>query len=521
MSLARVAGGRSFVVPGDGESAVTAAAPTAMRRRLSHGYRQGLLAMAPAVIVSSLPSLIFNWPWALEPVTEQVMLATPVDLAQQLLIHLGPSARPLALLGGFAVYLLLGAAAAVVAALPRGRVAQAAYPGLAMVLLLLAVFFLFAPRDWGPVLLLGAAYFLLLAWPRRPGHATASEGEPASRRRFLADSTRIVGAAAVLTAALLVEPWYKSLTVYQRGGRLFAFRPPKPRQPGFNLPDLTPELTAVPSFYHMSKNLVDPDQTTSEWSLRLDGLVRRPYAYTYDALLALPSVSQYVTQECVSNPVGGNLISCALFTGVPLRDLLAAAGPLPAAAKLVMRGADGLADSIPLDLALDPMVVLAYGMNGQYLQRNHGYPARILIPGSYGFKGIKWVTHLELVSHQFTGTWQEQGWTENGLVASTTRIDLVRPESEGALVAGVAFAGATGVRGVQVRGNGGPWIEATLHAPPLSRLTWVQWRARLPMRGTITVEARLIDGAGRPQEARQRDIYPAGATGYHRLTVHV
>ncbi len=332
---------------------------------------------------------------------------------------------------------------------------------------------------------------------------------------------RIVRAAMVLTALLLVEPWYKSRTVLMRGGRLFGFSAPRPRRQGFEIPGITPEVTASDNFYYLSKNLVDPDLSDVSWSLRVDGLVKRPYVYTFDTLLALPSTSHYVTQECVSNPVGGSLMSCALFTGVPLRALLAAAGPLRTDAKVVMRAPDGLADSIPLDLALDPAVLIAYGMNGQYLDRRHGYPARMLIPGSYGFKGIKWVEHIELVDQAFKGSWQELGWTDSAVVHTTARIDIARQAAGGTLVAGVAFAGSRGIRRVQVRTGSGPWVDAALQVPALSRLTWVQWRVILPVHGHLTLEARAFDGTGAPQTEHESDIYPAGATGYHRIIVDV
>jgi DMSO/TMAO reductase YedYZ molybdopterin-dependent catalytic subunit len=410
-----------------------------------------MLAMAAAVVIASVPSLLFNWPWALEPITEKVMLATPVDIAQLLILHLGAGAGPLALLGGFALYLLLGGALGAIAALSSTPVPGLVPPLAALLMLLLVLFVVVPPTATGPTVILAGTYVLILAFERaaaplaKRGAMLERIGRVDSRRRFIAGSARIVGSSVLLTAMLLIEPWYKSMTVYRRGGKLFAFSPPRAVGHGFQVQGLTPELTPIADFYYLSKNLVDPDLTAEGWSLRIGGLVRRPHAYTFDELLSLPSASEYVTQECVSNPVGGPLMSCALFTGVPLRTLLAAAGPLPPAAKVVMRAPDGLADSISLDLALTPDVLVAYGMNGSYLERRHGYPARMLIPGSYGFKSIKWVTEITLVDHRFRGTWQEQGWTESAIVHSTARIDVVRRDTGGALIAGMAFAGSRGV----------------------------------------------------------------------------
>ena len=485
-------------------------------------YRRGILAMAPAIVVATIPSVLFNWPWPLEPIAEKVMLTTPVDLAQQLLLRLGPLARPLGLFGGFAVALVIGGIVALIAlpmpGAPRPRLSPIRAL-LALAVLVLALFVLFPPLFLPPTIILGVSYLTFLAMPLPPVPHRRTSHNDTTRSAFLSDSVRLLTATGLLVVLLQLEPWYRALTVYRRGGRLFAAQPPSPRLPGFDLVGLTPEVTPPGQFYYMSKNLVDPDLSSDGWSLRIDGLVAHPRSLSFDDLLALPARSQYVTQECVSNPVGGPLMSCALFTGVTLRRLLAMVEPLPAAATLVMRAPDGHTDSIPLTLARHPDVLLAFGMDGKYLDRAHGYPARMLIPGSYGFKSIKWLDHLELAAHDIKGTWQERGWTADAIVHTTARIDLARRDAQGTLVAGIAFAGTRGIQAVQVRANGGRWANATLHVPPLSPLTWVQWRVTIPMRGRLRLEARAIDRSGTPQEPFASDIYPAGATGYHQITV--
>jgi DMSO/TMAO reductase YedYZ molybdopterin-dependent catalytic subunit len=487
--------------------------------------------MAPAVVLSSMVSILGNWPWTLEPLTDWVMLTTPVDLADRLLLDLGSLARPLALLGGFALFLGIGGVGGLIAGpapspSDRGVFQGAGYAGLRVIrLAATAIFlglilaFMFPAPALAPALVLGAVYVGLLAVPPLAGQARHDAGP--SRRDFIRNSARVVGPAAALVALFLLQPWYRARTLVTRSGRLFVFRVPAPRRSGFTIAGLTPEVTPPSQFYYMSKNLVDPDLSAGAWRLRVDGLVNTPRRIGVEEILAMPPQSQYVTQECVSNPVGGPLISCALFTGVPLSHLLDLAGPLPHAATVVMRAPDGHADSIPLTVARQDEVLVAYAMDGAYLEPAHGYPARILVPGSYGFKSIKWVEHLELVSGSFSGTWQERGWTASGLVHSMARIDVARSTAKGVAVAGVAFAGTRGVRAVQVRANGGPWQPAILHTPPLSPLTWVQWRCLIRARGKVTLEARTIDGMGKTQESRASDIYPAGATGYHQITVNV
>jgi len=538
-------------------------------RRPPRSYQRGLRAMAPAVVLSSVVSILGNWPWTLEPMADWVMLATPVDLADRLLLDLGSLSRPLALLGGFALSLAIGGLGGLIAgpAASRGELVDRqpalfpssvpnprpqsgdrpkpvqllpvdslpeGFPGeidrgrlarrlvrlaAAAIFLGLVLAFVFPVAALAPALVLVVVYVGVLAIPRQGERASRDAGP--SRRDFLGGSARVVGAAAALVALLFVQPWYRTRTIVARGGRLFAFRAPGPRRSGFTITGLTPEVTPPSQFYYMSKNLVDPDLSASAWRLRVDGMVRAPRRFGFEEILAMPAHSQYVTQECVSNPVGGPLISCALFTGVPLAHLLALAGPLPHAATVVMRAPDGHADSVPLVVAQQQDVLLAYAMDGEYLEPAHGYPARILVPGSYGFKSIKWVEHLELVAGSFSGTWQERGWTASAIVHPMARIDVARSVPGGILTAGVAFTGTRGVRAVQVRANGGPWRPAILHAPPLSSLTWVQWRCLVQARGKVTLEARVVDGDGIAQAGRASDIYPAGATGYHQITVNV
>src|SRR6185437_9246389 len=339
-------------------------------RRATHSYRRGMLAMAPAVVLSSLVSLLGNWPWTLEPMTEWVMLTTPVDLAARLLLDLGPLARPLALLGGFALSLLIGGVGGLIAGpapgaypvlrlrseggvgaretllvdgpLLKGQPSYAPRPdrgrvvapgrlrsgdrvgGIAQRLVHLAaaaiflgviLAFVFPAPTLIPALILEVVYVGLLALPRPVEKARPDAGP--SRRDFIRERAPVVGPAAALVALFLLQPWYRARTLVTRGGHLFPFRAPAPRRSGFTLPGLTPEVTPPGRFYYMSKNLVDPDLSATAWRLRVDGLVRAPRRIGFAEILAMPAHSQYVTQECVSNPVGGPLISCALFTGVP------------------------------------------------------------------------------------------------------------------------------------------------------------------------------------------------------------
>jgi hypothetical protein len=299
-------------------------------------------------------------------------------------------------------------------------------------------------------------------------------------------------------------------------------------------------VTPVPHFYVVSKNAQDPVLDPRTWRLSVGGLARERLTLSFDELRALPRRDAHVTLQCVSNPVGGSLMSHALWSGAPLRELLQRAGPLPQAGRVVFRAPDGHEESVPLEVALLPENMIAYAMNGELLTRLHGHPARALLPGLYGFKQVKWLTEVRLAPASHQGYWPRRGWTDGATIRTTARIDLARREGEGVRVAGMALAGRRGISGVEVRLGAGspgagspgagwtPWSGAETHHPALSDMTWVQWRALVfppappagaPAGAELAVEARAVDGEGRPQDPEPSGPYPNGASGYHRMAV--
>lgn len=301
--------------------------------------------------------------------------------------------------------------------------------------------------------------------------------------------------------------------------RIFPFGAPGPRAPGFPVSGVEPEVTPAAHFYLLSKNDVDPVIQPSEWYLRVSGAVDHPFALSYPQLTALPRTDQYVTLRCVNNPPGGHLMSTAYWSGVPLATLLARAGLHSNAQAIVLRAPDGYDEVIPLAAATSPSALLAYGMNGETLPRRHGGPARALVPGYFGFKNVKWIEVIEVVTSVDSGYWARRGWTASQ-IHSVARIDTWQPVAGGALVAGVAFGGARGVSRVEARVDGGPWRPAELNVPALSELTWVQWRVVLPITpGAHEISARMIDGAGVAQIETQSDPQPGGSTGLDRVRV--
>ena len=306
------------------------------------------------------------------------------------------------------------------------------------------------------------------------------------------------------------------------------------RQAIFNPPEsglrgISPRITPVGNFYVVSKNLfVDPTVDGQSWRLHIGGLVDKTLSLSLADLRALPATQEYVTMECISNNVGGGQISTGNFKGVALRDLVAMAGPQAHATWIAFKARDGYTESIPLSLVTAaPEVLVAYELNDAALPMNHGFPARVLIPGHYGMKGPKWLDGIDLVTQEARGYWEQQGWDHNALVKTTSRFDVPQDGDIvklGAIeVAGVAYAGTRGVGKVEYStDDGSTWSVADLEAP-LSRLTWVIWRATwVPgSHGAYTLKVRASDGSGSRQDSSNAPSYPSGSSGYHTIHVNV
>lgn len=271
-------------------------------------------------------------------------------------------------------------------------------------------------------------------------------------------------------------------------------------------PSRTPEVTPVKDFYLVSKNVLDPVVDTKGWRLRVEGNVRQPLDLSIDDLRALPATEQWATMECISNPIGGNLMGNAAWKGVKLSELLHRAGVGPGAYDVVTTCADGYTESLPLERAMSPELLVVYEMNGEPLTSKHGAPARLQAPGLYGLKSSKWVESIRVANENYLGYWQkEANWTDGAAVYTECRID--RPEDGlaprgGMLLTGIAYTGLRGVSRVEVSvDDGQSWNEAALE-PPLGALTWrlwsYEWRPASP--GFYTVKARAYDLDDNPQE---------------------
>jgi DMSO/TMAO reductase YedYZ molybdopterin-dependent catalytic subunit len=299
-----------------------------------------------------------------------------------------------------------------------------------------------------------------------------------------------------------------------------------PNAPPFDLKGISPEVTPVEDFYQVSKNVIDPAVAVSGWRLKIDGLVDNPMELTYDQLTALPASDGYYTLMCISNETGGDLWGNAAWHGVKLKYLLEQAGVHTDGFKAVFSAADDYKDSVMLDRALNPDALLAWQMNGAPLKREHGYPARLLIPGIYGMKNVKWLTGITIVATDFKGFWQNQGWDDAAPYQTESRIDV--PHGRDSLAAGplsvggVAFAGDRGISSVEISTDGEKtWLPAQVK-PGLSANTWQLWRADINVDRSIRdIRVRATDGQGRPQPREQNDPFPSGVTGYDSIRIAV
>ncbi|MFV2111724.1 molybdopterin-dependent oxidoreductase [Micromonospora sp. LOL_025] len=355
--------------------------------------------------------------------------------------------------------------------------------------------------------------------------------DPASRRRFLTGAGLLVGAAGV---AGLGGRWLagrRGVSAAREAVALPAPAAPAPAVPAgadLSLTQLAPYVTPNFGFYRIDTALVLPQVDPETWRLRIHGRVRNEIELSFADLLARPMVERYVTLACVSNEVGGDLVGNARWLGVPIRELLDEAEPEEGADQVVGRSVDGWTCGTPTAVLRDGRdALLAVGMNGEPLPVRHGFPARMVVPGLYGYvSACKWVTELELTSFaDFDAYWVPRGWSARGPVKTQSRIDTPRPRNRltaGAVtVAGVAWAQHRGIRRVEVRVDDGPWREAEL-APVVSVDTWVQWSWRWDATpGEHTLSVRATDVTGETQTGRRQAVAPDGATGWHTVTVTV
>jgi DMSO/TMAO reductase YedYZ molybdopterin-dependent catalytic subunit len=351
---------------------------------------------------------------------------------------------------------------------------------------------------------------------------------PSDRRRFLAGVGALAGGAVVLAAiGRRLEARFSAADSRASITLPPADRALRPVAAGVQAPGAAPFFTSNADFYRIDTALSVPQVRAEDWELAVRGMVDRELRLTYDDVLGRELVEQAITLTCVSNTVGGELIGTARWLGIRLDDLLAEAGIDPAADQVVGRSVDGYTSGFPV-AALDGRdAVVAIGMNGEPLPLEHGFPARLVVPGIYGYaSATKWLTEIELTTFdRFDQYWVPRGYAARAPIKLQSRIDRPRgldriPPGQ-FVVAGAAWAQTIGIDGVEVRIDDGRWRAAQL-AAEVNDSTWRQWTYpwdATPGRHSISV--RAIDRTGAIQTDRRSEPLPDGATGHHTVVVLV
>ena len=310
-----------------------------------------------------------------------------------------------------------------------------------------------------------------------------------------------------------------------------AAMPDLPAGASLDVPGITPIVVPNDEFYRIDTALFAPRVDAATWKLTVKGMVDREITLTYDDLAAMPQFDQYVTIACVCNQVGGSLVGNALWTGVDLRAVLDMAGVQPDAEQIVGRSVDGFTVGFPTSWAMDPArrPMIALGMNGVPLPVDHGYPARLIIPGLYGYvSATKWLSEIELTTWSgFDAYWVPLGWAKEAPILTQSRIDVPRvgstvPAGSTVTIAGVAWAPDRGISAVEVSVDGADWQAAQVSVP-LNDATWVQWQLPWPASapGTHEIRVRATDGDGVVQTEESTPPAPDGARGHHTISVEV
>ncbi len=285
-------------------------------------------------------------------------------------------------------------------------------------------------------------------------------------------------------------------------------------------------ITSNDDFYVTSKGST-PNIKASDWRLRVDGHVAQPFTLSYADLLALPRIEKVLTLECISNSIGGNALGNAKWTGTPLKPLIERAQPSPDAAYAVVHAADGFSSGHPIARLWNEENFLAYQMNGKDLPPDHGYPARIFIPGKFGMKQPKWITRIEFVNKAYLGYWESKGWSDQCERWAHARFSDLKSDAKlsgkNLELTGYAVGNLDGIKAVEISfDDGQTWQPTSLFSSP-SPIVWTFWKYIWvdPKPGEYQLRVRAIDGKGRAEQYDPRDIFPDGATGQQVVKVTV
>lgn len=351
-----------------------------------------------------------------------------------------------------------------------------------------------------------------------------------SRRRFLIVSGAVAAGAALATTAGRALRSRFDATASRNAVKLPTVASPLAEAPasvGAQGPGISPFFTPNANFYRVDTALAVPQVRTEDWELKITGMVDRPLRLSFDDLLERNLVEEDITLTCVSNPVGGQLTGTARWLGLPLSELLDEAGVQSGADQIVGRSVDGWTAGFPVEAAFDRPALIAIGMNGEPLPIEHGFPARLMVPGLYGYvSATKWLTEIELTRFaDFDQYWVKRGWDQKAPIKAMSRIDaprtLAKIPAGPFVIGGVAWAQTLGISKVEVAIDGGDFVEADL-ADELNENTWRQWRMDWDApAGRHRITVRATDTNGDLQTEERAEPFPNGASGWMSIFVDV
>jgi DMSO/TMAO reductase YedYZ molybdopterin-dependent catalytic subunit len=475
---------------------------------LVQGWRSPIEAVAESVIDRS-PSSVTRFGIRTFGTNDKVALIVGILLILAVaapLLGIAARRRPLAGVLGFAVFGVVGVAAS----FDGGSLAAATPAALAA--------------------LIGAGTMLVALRPSS-GERRIPSDAGVGRREMLA------GAGALTALGLVMVAGGRSLASrFSAAASRAALVLPGARQPlpapaagaSFEgIDGLAPLYTPNDAFYRIDTALLVPQVPVEEWTLKVTGMVDEPYEIDFEELTALGLVEVDITLTCVSNRLGGDLVGNARWLGVPLRTVLERAGVQDQADQVVGRSVDGYTCGFPVEAAFDRDAIVAIGMNGEPLPLEHGFPARLVTPGLYGYvSATKWLSEIELTRFDtFEQYWVPRGYAEKAPIKTMSRIDVPRSgqivDAGDTVIAGVAWAQTRGISKVEVSIDGGTFAEAEL-ADALTDDTWRQWR--MPWNATAgahRLTVRCTDGDGQLQREERDEPLPDGASGWQSLFVTV
>lgn len=464
-------------------------------------------------------------------VSELVIDLTPGPVAERAIAFLGHWDKPLLLA---AVLLILGGLFAYAGLLARRSWWRSSLVFVALAVIGLVAVVLRPSTDVvdGLPIAVGLATWLvalsLLVRPlsRQTGTSAAESGTGYDRRIFLIRAG-IMGLTAV-GFGVLGNAIGRGRSQVERTRRLLKLpvrQGPVPAEARIGLAGISPWRTPTDRFYRIDTALVVPTVDPADWRLRIHGMVDREVTLTYQSLINREIAESWITLNCVSNPVGGDLVGNAWWSGVRMADLLAEAGVSADADAVLQTSEDGWTCGTPLSTLTDSRdAMLAIGMNGLPLPIDHGFPVRTIVPGLYGYvSACKWVVDLEVTRFdRIEAYWTGKGWSEQGPVKIASRVEVPTsgaqvPPGE-VRIGGTAWMQHTGIEAVEVALDGGAWQRAEV-ANPGTDDTWVQWATTVEVEpGEHEVRVRATDRLGNVQTGVERDVLPDGATGWHTVS---